>query len=104
MKTKSTTNPVTRRKTMKTIVIVSAALAALVATPALAQSNYGHDRSAYGFEAPRVQQNARGAFAQSNRGALNNRNVVIEDGKVIGADPDPNVRLQIRRDYEASDF
>ena len=25
-------------------------------------------------------------------------NVVIEDGRVIGRDPDPNVRLQMRRD------
>jgi hypothetical protein len=28
---------------------------------------------------------------------------VVEDGKVIGQDPDPNVRLELRRDYYSLD-
>ena len=33
-----------------------------------------------------------------------NPNEVIVGGKVIGADPDPNVRLQLRRDYGSEGY
>lgn len=90
--------------------ILSAALATLVASPALAQSytgslgtgnivppgNYqasrtdvgttGFARGAYAYEP------ARGAFAyEAAPGA------VYDHGEYRGADPDPNVRLELRR-------
>ena len=40
---------------------------------------------------------AAAAFAQS-------ANVVIVGGQVIGQDPDPNVRLQLRRDAGSENF
>lgn len=89
---------------MKTVIIASAALLAVVASPALAQSNYGRDNLSNGYYAQSAQQNVRGAFAQSYPGAFNNPNVVVEGGKVIGADPDANVRLELRRDFESSDY
>ena len=40
---------------------------------------------------------AAAAFAQS-------ANVVIVGGQVVGQDPDPNVRLQLRRDAGSENF
>ena len=36
--------------------------------------------------------------------ANNQPNSVYENGQYLGADPDPNVRLELRRDYEHRDF
>jgi hypothetical protein len=96
------------RTTMKKILLVSASLAALIATPALAQ-NYQYDQSRntawYGRNAPAAEFTPRGAFARDYQGSFGGfSNQVVEGGKVLGADPDPNVRLELRRDYESSNF
>jgi hypothetical protein len=69
---------------MKTL-LSSAALAALVALPAHAQSARTTTTVA-----------ATSVAAQL---APYPRDVVIREGKYIGQDPDPNVRLDLLRDY-----
>jgi hypothetical protein len=62
--------------------LTAVAFAALVATPALAKTHH--------MTAPASADSY--AFASGP-------DAVIVNGEVIGADPDPNVRLQIERDY-----
>lgn len=87
---------------MKIILTLSSAAAiTLIAAPSFAQSYNGYQQP-NGYVAQQAQPGARGAFAQSygNFGPY----VVIENGRVIGADPDPNVRLELRRDALSSDY
>lgn len=64
--------------------LTAVAFAALVATPALAKThNMTTPASADSY-----------AFAAGP-------NAVIVNGEVIGADPDPSIRLQIERDYDS---
>jgi hypothetical protein len=99
---------------MKTLFLAAAALA--LATPAFAQSydpsvgsgNIAHAQASrpgvYMQVAP--QGYDQGAFAQARpgtrapRGVQRSFTVYDEYGHVIGADPDPNVRLQLRRDAD----
>ena len=67
---------------MKKLITVMGLLATL-ASPAMA--NVHADSQA-----------ARAAHAQA---ATASSDVVIVDGKVVGQDPDPNVRLELRRDH-----
>jgi hypothetical protein len=82
--------------------LTAAALATLLVSPALAQQAGPSERpdaitypmppqSASGLEAP-----GSSAYASSGVG------VVVVDGIAVGADPDPNVRLQLRRDPGAN--
>ena len=57
------------------VALSTVALAALVAAPAVAKSHTQHHNNIY----------------------LND--AVVENGRVVGADPDSRVRFQIRRDY-----
>ena len=85
---------------MKHILSLSSAAAiALIATPTFAQNAPLAQAQPNGYYL-QTQPGPRDAYAQSfgNFGPY----VVIEDGKVIGADPDPNVRLELRRDYNSS--
>lgn len=61
--------------------IMALALAAVTAAPAFAATNH------------KKADDARAAYA-----AATDPTVVIVDGKVVGADPDANVRLNLRRD------
>ena len=64
------------------MLVAAAALAALVGSSAFAQAaSYYPAESAQAASVP--------------------RDAVIEEGKIIGQDPDPNVRLELRRDYES---
>jgi len=101
---------------MKKMLLAAAAL--VLATPAFAQSydpsvgsgNIAHAQAArpnlYMQVAPQAYD--QGAFAQvrpgsrvrAPRGAVTPFTVYDDYGHVIGADPDPNVRLQLRRDSE----
>jgi hypothetical protein len=82
---------------MKTFV-ATVALAAVVASPALAQT--------VDLRAPPQQ------YYQSQYDQFGRRDVVrpfdpnaVYDGyQYLGADPDPNVRLQLRLDAESRDF
>lgn len=74
---------------MKKLLIV-AALATLVATPTFAATQ--HSRAVRSNAATNAYAAAPG-YAYT--GAYAGSPVVVVDGKIIGADPDPNVRLQL---------
>ena len=59
------------------------ALATLVASPAFAATK----------KIPQYRSDAAQSYA-----SVPAANVVVVDGQVVGADPDPNVRLQLQRD------
>ncbi len=63
--------------------VTALALAAFAAAPAFAATHH------------RKADDARSAYA-----AASDPDVVIVNGKVVGADPDANVRLNLRRDPE----
>ena len=69
--------------------ILAATAAALLATPAFAKpaKNHHHD-----------QAKARGAYAQSVTAPATSEKVVV-NGKLIGQDPDANVRLMLQKDF-----
>jgi hypothetical protein len=108
--------------------ILSATVAMLLASPAFAQSysaSYGtgnvidqpaleHGGPAWqgGFQAG-FQGGPQGAYAYEPPRAMNHKlrgvraeaispadpDVVYENGQYVGRDPDPNVRLELRRDW-----
>jgi hypothetical protein len=82
---------------MKTLVI-AAALAAAVASPALAQTA---QRRATPQMYPSQYDQTVGRTEQPRS---TNGNTVYDNNQYLGADPDPNVRLDLRRDYEGRDF
>jgi hypothetical protein len=109
---------------MKKLLIAAAILA--IGSPAFAQSydpevGSGNIAGAFSaprpyaaprvYAAPRIYQGAEGAFAQVIPGTRGRRqaapvyqapNVVIgNDGHVLGADPDPNIRFQLRREGDS---
>jgi len=68
--------------------ILGAALAVMAASPVLAQGAYWPHRDTR-LDGIRAQAPAAGTAA------------VFVDGQYAGADPDPNVRLQLQKDYTA---
>lgn len=97
--------------------MMGAALATLLASPVFAQAadpnfdalntdpgvSYTAGTQSYAY-APRAHRaRGHGAFAYVPRAAGQDGSVysgrVDEDGAYVGQDPDPNVRLQLRRDY-----
>jgi hypothetical protein len=58
-----------------------------VASPALAATHH-----------VRMPANGTDAYAAADSAITHDPNVVVFDNKVIGSDPDPNVRLEIRRE------
>jgi len=83
---------------MKTL-IATAALAAIIATPALAQTA----RRAPARQHPSQYDQGYGRIEAQPRSG-NSGTEVYENGRYLGADPDPNVRLQLRLDAEHRDF
>lgn len=73
-------------------IIVSAALSALLASPAFAQATPMQTQVPY-VSSQRVMH---GGHQAQYRPAY--AGVVIEGNHVLGQDPDPNIRLQLRRD------
>jgi len=71
------------------ITISALGLAALTLTPALAKS----PRQA------RAQVPAAAAMDASVPSAFARGGPVVDSGRIIGTDPDPNVRLELQRDY-----
>ena len=66
--------------------ILGAALAVMAASPVLAQGAYWQHRDTR-------LDNIRAQAPAANNGA------VYVDGQYVGMDPDPNVRLQLQKDY-----
>ena len=83
---------------MKTL-ITAVALAAVIASPALAQTAA---RRAPAQQA--LSQDQSFGRTEAQRRATNSGHSVYEGGQYLGADPDPNVRLMLRLDYEHRDF
>ena len=83
---------------MKTLVI-AAALAAAVASPALAQTAQRHATPQQTYPSQYDETVGRTEQPRSTNG-----NTVYDNNQYLGADPDPNVRLDLRRDYEGRDF
>jgi hypothetical protein len=79
-------------KTMKKM-LFGVSMAALIASPALAQTTRQHS-SAANHRAVQEEQWLAGQPMQNAYAP----DVVIEGGKIVGQDPDPNVRLELRRD------
>ena len=94
-------------------ILVSAAFAVMLASPAFAQSyspGYGTGNlvalpaagafssagSAYA-SAPRTSERLRGVRAEAI--SPNDPDTVYVNGEYIGRDPDPNVRLELRKDW-----
>jgi hypothetical protein len=78
-------------------IILSAALTAVLASPAFSQATMLTDPLTPAYSSQRVQP---GRFAQ--RGYVQQQGyaagVVAEGGRIVGQDPDPNVQLELRRD------
>jgi opacity protein-like surface antigen len=81
---------------MKTL-LATAALAAVIASPALAQTVVRRPAA----QPPVAQADQYGRTEGQRRSA--NPNTVYEGDVYLGADPDPNVRLNLRMDYEHHD-
>ena len=77
--------------------ILSVALAALATGPALAQATPMLRQTAPAYTSPRAFHDGYAArynsYAQFGNGP-----VVVESNHIVGQDPDPNVRLQLKRD------
>jgi hypothetical protein len=68
--------------------LVALTLATLVASPALAKPRHAHVVPGAAVSTSGAPFGAQAAFPYDS-------NVVIKDGHVIGADPDPAIRVQI---------
>ena len=66
--------------------------AAAPASNAFAPAN-----KAFAYEPPRASARLRGTRAESL--SPNDPDAVYESGQYVGRDPDPNVRLELRRDW-----
>ena len=84
---------------MKTL-LAMAALAAVIATPAFAQTG---TRRVQAAEHPSQYDQPVGREEAQPRSGMQ-ANPVYDNNHYLGADPDPNVRLDLRRDFEGRDF
>jgi hypothetical protein len=102
--------------------LIAAALTTLIATPSFAAWNdIGLNTSTYPVETSgaqayasdytgsvrhtaRVNARARGAYAAAPGAYYAGPQDVVVDGQVVGADPDANVRLQLRKDADAQNY
>jgi len=72
---------------MKKMLLTVAAMTALAAAPAFAETHHPH----------RATTDAYSTYAAAP-GYAAGPNTVIRDGQLVGADPDPNIRYQLERD------
>jgi len=87
-------------KNMKTL-LAAAALAAVIASPAFAQT--GTRSRVQAAEHPSQYDQPVGREEAQPRSGMQ-ANPVYDNNHYLGADPDPNVRLDLRRDFEGRDF
>jgi hypothetical protein len=78
------------------VLIATVALAAVVATPVLAQTAVRRAPTQQGVP-PYDQSNGQSDIRPHS---VNPAYDVYDGGHYVGSDPDPNVRQQLRRDYE----
>ena len=86
---------------MKTIIAVAAvaAIGAFAASPVLAKSAPRHVVSGPVVAAPAGEWRDSAAQDDIAPWAAADPNAVYVDGRYAGADPDPNVRMQLKDDY-----
>jgi opacity protein-like surface antigen len=84
---------------MKTL-LAMAALAAVIASPAFAQTG---TRRVQAAEHPSQYDQPVGRAEAQPRSAAQGT-TVYDNNHYLGADPDPNVRLDLRRDFNGRDF
>jgi hypothetical protein len=77
-----------------------AVAAALIATPALARTARTKTPAAVTHSAP---ASFHGSYAAADRAPAGGI-VVAPDGRVVGADPDPSIRLELARDAWVSAY
>ena len=89
---------------MKKLVTKIMVSSALLATLVVADTAYA--QTPYGRESPEVYRDGAPATANDSweSGVAGKRvraqpNDAIEDGRVVGEDPDPNIRSQLQREY-----
>jgi hypothetical protein len=78
-------------------ILVAAALTTLIAAPAFADSSDRNFDIASNLPVV-THQNAASSYAQAPSAIGSRSDLVVVGGKVIGQDPDANVRLQLFRD------
>jgi opacity protein-like surface antigen len=83
---------------MKSLVAV-VALAAVVATPALAQTASRRGQ----LQPGQAQYNGSYERSDGQRHSSVPSNDVYENGRYVGSDPDPTVRLEMQRDNHQGD-
>jgi hypothetical protein len=69
--------------------MTTAALAMLAASPAFAASH------AHMTQQPTVSEESANAYAYQMRDPA----TIVDEGQVVGRDPDPNIRFQVLRDH-----
>jgi hypothetical protein len=92
----------TKEFKMKKLLLAATALA-VIASPALAKSGSRKVVAPYAQAPFAWQAGPLGAYAQSP-GIAAQPYAVYEHGRYVGADPDPNVRLMLRRDAGSENF
>lgn len=86
---------------MKTL-LAAAAVATLLASPAFAQNMAAPSERPDAIPYPMPPQSASDSATEGNSAyASSGVGVVIVNGVAVGADPDANVRLQMRRETNA---
>ncbi len=86
---------------MKTL-LAMAALAAVIASPAFAQT--GTRSRVQAAEHPSQYDQPVVGRAEAQPRSAAQGTTVYDNNHYLGADPDPNVRLDLRRDFEGRDF
>jgi hypothetical protein len=91
------------------MLLAAAVLAAMIASPAVAQTTGQRAPGAQqlpdqslgrGTSPGRLQPLAEDIQTDGRRHSSNPANDVYVGGKYLGSDPDPNIRLDLRRDIE----
>jgi hypothetical protein len=81
----------------------SVALATLIAAEASYAQEAAHGQARYHDRGTAIDSQARGQVGGGGPRVTVQPNDVVVGGRVIGADPDPVIRDQLRRDYDLQD-
>ena len=91
-------------KKLLTTVSLAAAVAAVIASPALAQNGkHRHSRDAYAASSPYASYAAPYGSYRAQRPSARGYSVYDTRGQYVGSDPDPTVRSQLAHDPTQGD-
>ena len=86
----------------KMALATSVALATLIAAEAASAQNYrAYDQPRYRDRGTAIDSQATGEVGGAGPRVRVKPGDVVTDGRVIGRDPDPSIRNQLRRDYDS---